>query len=876
MRKLKLLFAACALLGAMTANAQEDVTSTYLKNADLSVDPATADNGWILVDNWRQDYQKATDDEHVNVLEFYAGWGGLDKTSYGMSQTVTLPAGDYRLAVNAFYRQGNDGNGTNNNAYIYAGDVKQQNVYALVSQSELWAYSGSNDLWKASNAFKNGQYSNEFDFSLDAETTLDLGFRGTFDEARCWVILGPVKLYKYSLENYLVDYRVKVAEAEALYDEPMNADVLAALKAAVVEESTFTKSSQVADAIQNLNEKISAANLSISNYTNLKKIIDDYAAIVANYDAAGQSAYATASADAIAAYNNRTATDGNDQIAALKAALANACKAQTQPGDGCDMSPWIVNPGIDGNKDGWTTNMNGNGGYVGGPMKPSNDAMEFWAAGTLTDQDKGKTFDYYQTITNLPNGIYTIGADLLNSTNGETGAVWDPSGQAGVYGKTGSSEVIKLVTVDGETFLPYTTDGIVVYDGTLTIGVKNIAALSGRWFACDNFNLTYVRQLKESDKTTFTASFVNGEGWETVCAYAWNSETDVKTAAWPGDEITKSGSKNYNGTSYDVYTYSITDFGMPKNIIFNNGNNGQQTTDLTFEDGMVNDDKVTKIAVYAVIGSNQAETDKAFFSGIWDAANTTDIMTESEGKWTISFTNVTLEEPVIFKVIKKAYLEATEVEAWYPAGDNYLINQTGDFDIVITMKDGNVEATCTPLTELFTVTAAGWATAKTAHAVDFTGVVGLKAYIATLEGTTVTLTEATEIPANTPIVLKGETAKADIIETAPAVENNALTWYDKYDVNDSYAHIYALTVKDGKAKFARVADGVTFYNKAVIELRQGGDARELNIVFADETTGIETVAAEKNADGVYNLNGQRVAAPAKGLYIVNGKKVVLK
>ncbi len=49
--------------------------------------------------------------------------------------------------------------------------------------------------------------------------------------------------------------------------------------------------------------------------------------------------------------------------------------------------------------------------------------------------------------------------------------------------------------------------------------------------------------------------------------------------------------------------------------------------------------------------------------------------------------------------------------------------------------------------------------------------------------------------------------------------------------------------------------------------------------FYDETTGITTVmdAKELNNDGkVYNLNGQRVENAHKGLYIVNGRKVVVK
>lgn len=53
-----------------------------------------------------------------------------------------------------------------------------------------------------------------------------------------------------------------------------------------------------------------------------------------------------------------------------------------------------------------------------------------------------------------------------------------------------------------------------------------------------------------------------------------------------------------------------------------------------------------------------------------------------------------------------------------------------------------------------------------------------------------------------------------------------------------------------------------------------GDASESD----GQTTGIETVTPSlvqgKGVQHVYNLSGQRVANPAKGLYIVNGKKVV--
>lgn len=57
-----------------------------------------------------------------------------------------------------------------------------------------------------------------------------------------------------------------------------------------------------------------------------------------------------------------------------------------------------------------------------------------------------------------------------------------------------------------------------------------------------------------------------------------------------------------------------------------------------------------------------------------------------------------------------------------------------------------------------------------------------------------------------------------------------------------------------------------------------GAGARIAISFDNETTGINGVnATEKKFDGtVYDLSGRKVAQPARGLYIVNGKKVVIK
>jgi hypothetical protein len=46
--------------------------------------------------------------------------------------------------------------------------------------------------------------------------------------------------------------------------------------------------------------------------------------------------------------------------------------------------------------------------------------------------------------------------------------------------------------------------------------------------------------------------------------------------------------------------------------------------------------------------------------------------------------------------------------------------------------------------------------------------------------------------------------------------------------------------------------------------------------YDDVATGILTVGNCQNAEGVYSISGQKVEKTRKGLYIQNGKKVVIK
>ena len=186
MRK-NLLLAALYVASALGfhANAQKDVTSQYIKNATLS-----SQEGWT-VENFNAG-QKGNNTVGY-ASEAYAGWGSLEKTSYKLTQNITLPAGSYTLVNYSFYRQG-EGATTNPDkslAILKAGDVQ----VALKTLGSIKAAGYANSQVEGANCFDSKMYRNTVDFTINADdTTIEIGLEGTFDEMRSWCIAGMFEL----------------------------------------------------------------------------------------------------------------------------------------------------------------------------------------------------------------------------------------------------------------------------------------------------------------------------------------------------------------------------------------------------------------------------------------------------------------------------------------------------------------------------------------------------------------------------------------------------------------------------------------------------------------------------------------------------------
>ena len=285
--------------------------------------------------------------------------------------------------------------------------------------------------------------------------------------------------------------------------------------------------------------------------------------------------------------------------------------------------------------------------------------------------------------------------------------------------------------------------------------------------------------------------------------------------------------------------------------------------------------------VYAVVGSS---TD--IFTGEWDAATATDILTQDGNAYTKTYTDQVLtKQDVEFKVIMKESAESTEALAWYPeSNQSFSIPVNGKYNVTFTFDGTNVTGTATKTAEAVTIGEKGWATTVTNSALDFSES-GIKAYTATVSDNTVTLAKVENVQAETGLVMQGtaDTYYLPVIESSETEKGDLMfsstETYDIWQPTDGTVNtFYGLTVNDEeKAQFVKLNDGTIPAQKAFLMVNSPAEgARVLKVVFAGDATGIDSIIAEKNAEGIYNLNGQRVAAPAKGLYIVNGKKVVLK
>lgn len=266
------------------------------------------------------------------------------------------------------------------------------------------------------------------------------------------------------------------------------------------------KSSELYAELENL-------NTTIGEFLALDPAGDEFDAFMALYEDCGTGESAE---DLMSTWtlNNEELTQ---YMADLKVKLENAQNASIKPGD--DITRKIVNPSFDNGKEGWT-------------VKEGNPTFDETYKNCEVYQN---TFDIYQDITNIPDGVYELSVlafqrvannDVASkahdaSTEDITAFIYandleTPFTSPYTYGmKANSGDDYKYTLNGEEVYIPNSMKGMaaattenpnaytvtvpmLVEGGTLRVGVRekrrpsNVNGSWGDWAIWDNFRLKYV------------------------------------------------------------------------------------------------------------------------------------------------------------------------------------------------------------------------------------------------------------------------------------------------------------------------------------------------------------------------------------------------
>lgn len=233
------------------------------------------------------------------------------------------------------------------------------------------------------------------------------------------------------------------------------------------------------------------------------------------------------------------------------------------------------------------------------------------------------------------------------------------------------------------------------------------------------------------------------------------------------------------------------------------------------------------------------------------------------------------EHSVTLKLYKTTKIGLSGWTTHNEKNDTYSTNQSAGLDYIYIQRTGDA-------TETVSVSDAGYATYATKYNVKVPESNDVKVMTVKVndDNSTITLHEVaanTVIPANTGILVKAAPGDYNFVVTSDEgkeLENNSLV-AAKEAVTSDGARFFALTKMDTKVGFAVVNNGVKIpAGKAYLEVPTSTPAKFFSL--DGEATGINSVKTAKADGAYYTLEGVKTTKPVKGLYIHNGKKIVVK
>ncbi len=557
----------------------------------------------------------------------------------------------------------------------------------------------------------------------------------------------------------------------------------------------------------------------------------------------------------------------------------------------------IINGNITANSKsditGWTCVRAAQNGYT---KESSGDTyFEVW-----NPTPDGECFDYYQDLTGLQNGVYRLQAKVFNSSNGVSGAT--VNGAVGLYAQSGTATWFEPATKDTDMDNAdlLSISNIVVTNGQMRVGVRNIKAMTARWAGADDFAITYLGTVQEvlgktaeqavSDaQATFIAQLLQlGPGSYDMSYLIHNPEAVTSTEGWTASNVDLTSGESYNEQDSD-----------PKNTYFDHWSASQQTATLSQTISHLPAGKYVVSAtmrgtaqtmVVTLKASNGSTSQQYELTGV---GNTGGIANRGWYNVRLNALALTDGQDLTISLTAKGttWWSADHFQLAYTP-DNYEPEpepQPNGLTLSSTTASATLGEAFTaptldnphslPLTwtssneEVATVSSDGTVTLIAEGTTTITATfAGSKDYLAGEVSYTLTVEAAP--PAPHELAFSTTSAAATIGEefTAPTLDNPhslPLTWTSS---NEEVATV------DSNGTVTLIAEGITTITatfEGSKEYEAGSVSYTLLVEKPDAVRGIGTSQPGAN---VYTLTGIQIkGVPTKaGVYIVDGKKVIVK
>ena len=469
-------------------------------------------------------------DDNVGFAYLRAGWGG--RAVY--KQVVKLPCAKYRLEYWAININPNGTNGKN-----------------------LSKVTCRKDKWEDETGFTDQEWTlHSIEFTPTSEFTMEFGFESSGGSgSNPFLCIDAIKLYKIDeadpaelLTSLAYDCQDLNAQAAGVGYTSL-ADYINdyAMK---LEDLTTASTEEIVAAIEQADKDMDVFRAAIDEIANVNAILTKMDKILQTTDYAGK-ADLEAAYQRIQGYKDNY-TEGTDVPALIMGAVDeanNAIKAYYMTQTGSEenpadftlfiQNPWFINTAaepvledgvwvfpnelneetgesnyVDGSAS--SPDLNSTGWYVAGGT--GGDQRLNWKCGrscwNAWNSNFSNTIAVAQDIEGLPNGYYTVSADLIT----QSGCLTDQH----VYAQSVAEKKISSngLTTEGwdynewETVAMTATDKVLVVDGKLTIGAEGTGTGSGAagWFMATNFHLYYLGEAgADALKTAFDAKVASAK-----------------------------------------------------------------------------------------------------------------------------------------------------------------------------------------------------------------------------------------------------------------------------------------------------------------------------------------------------------------------------